>query len=285
MYLIYAILLVLPTLTQALDAPIRLQYPLHTPVTQRSRVTVEVTQRQPDHSVSLSAYQEAEAQIALNEPPTNPPYELTLTLNRLRVGLETEDKKLAFDSESSKDSPLMSALSQMIGQPMQLAVGESLKILNPSKESQVLMKDLKLMGGFNVTNLISEMVQQRFALANQPLQVGNRYLQVLKQGIDGHSPIELTYHIVEISPTEVRAVVTGSIPPSTLQWMQNPLAPTSTPSTLKVTGTINGKAVWNRENALLYRAKLNYFYRGEIADDNTPFELKMTHHDVSQLDH
>lgn len=281
-----AILLIWPMMTSAtVETPIHLQYRVDEPVTQRSRVTVDITQQKPNGAEYLSAFQEAEAQISLDKEPNSPPYELTLVLTQLRVGLEAEDKTVMFDSQSPQTSPLIAALSKVIGEPIRMTVGEHLQILNTSSDLQRLMKDLKLMGGFNINNLISEMVQQRFALANQALEVGKSYEQTLKRGSDGNSPVELTYRIVEISPTEVRATVEGNVPASTMQLIQGQPGSNVMPSALKVTGAIEGKVVWNRENALVYRSKLNYLYRGVIADRgrDTPFELRMTHQDVSRL--
>lgn len=262
---------------QANEAPIRLSYRVNEPVIQRSRVTVEVTTQTPEGPMQTKAFQEAEARVQLDQLPKTTPYPLTITFERLRVGQETNDRKITFDSKSPQTSPFITALSQAIDQPIQVAVGKSLHLMSESQKLKQLMKDLKSMGGFNVQNLLSEMVQQRFALANQPLEAGRDYQQILKQGTSENEPVELTYRIVEISPKEVRAIVDGIIPTTTIPWNQGA-------ATAKVSGSIDGKVVWNRDNGMIYRSRLNYLYRGTVMENGRefPFELRMTHQDVSK---
>lgn len=278
-------LFALPTVLGAIaEAPVRLQYQVDQPVLQRSRVSVEMTQKKPDKPIVVSAYQEAEASLLLSASPSEPPYQLVLTLNQLRVGLESDRKRVVFDSKSPQDSPLLAELDKVVGEPIHITVGENLQIQSSSEAFQRLMKDLKLMGGFNLSNLFSEMVQQLFALTGKSLQVGQSYTRELKLGANNGAPIELTYEVVGISPEEVRATVNGTIPASSIQLPQGALGAASPAAVLKVSGAIDGKAVWSRQNALVYKTKIDYVYRGTVFENGHqwPFELHMSHADATR---
>lgn len=278
-------LVALPTVLSAVTpSPVRLQYKADQAVLQRSRVSVEMTQKKPDKPLVVSAYQEAEARLQLSESPREPPYQLVMTLNQLRVGLESDRKRIAFDSKSPQDSPLLAELDKVMGEPIQLTVGENLQIQSSSEEFQRLIQDLRLMGGFNLSNLFSEMVQQLFALTGKSLEVGQRYTRELKLGAHTGAPIELTYEVVGISPEEVRATVDGTIPASSIQLPQGALGAASPAAVLKVSGAIDGKVVWSRQNALVYRTKIDYVYRGMVFEGGHqwPFELRMSHADATR---
>lgn len=268
----------------AVDSSVRLEYHVDEPVLQRSRVSVDITQHKPDKTVSVSAYQEANAQLQLKKQPRETPYVLLLTLNQLRVGLDTDKTKISFDSASDPQSPLLSELSKVIGEPIELTIGDNLQIQSSSPEFQKLMKDLRQLGGFTLSNLFSEMVQQLFALTDKPLRIGQSYSRQLKLGSNGGAPITLTYKVVGISPDEVRATVVGKVPEASIQLPKGALGVESSAAMLKVSGSIDGKAVWSRKNALIYKTKIDYVYSGVIAEGGHewPFTLRMNHSDSTR---
>lgn len=278
-------LVALPTVLSAVtESPVRLQYKADQKVLQRSRVSVEMTQKKPDRPIIVSAYQEAEASLQLSETPRESPYQLVMTLNQLRVGLEADRKRIAFDSKSPQDSPLLAELDKVIGEPIHITVGENLQMQSSSQEFQRLMKDLRLLGGFNLGNLFSEMVQQLFALTGKSLQVGQSYTRELKLGANNGASIELTYEVVGISPDEIRATVHGTIPASSIQLAQGAMGAASPAAVLRASGAIDGKAVWNRQNALVYKTKIDYVYKGMVFENGQqwPFELHMSHADATR---
>lgn len=283
--LILATAISLPTLVSAAETTARLDFPVNETIVQKSRVTVDVAQNRTEGRSYIGAFQESESELRLDTPINQLPYELTVTLRRLKVGVELGDNIITFDSDSSKDSPFVNALSRVLNVPVRLKVGDELEVIDAPIEGKRLMNDLKSMGGFNINHLLSELVQQRFALANQPLQVGKSYRQVLRRGADGQTPIEITYRIIEITADEVRATVEGSMPSFDFQTPPALLGLGVVPSSVKVAGSIEGKVVWNRHNALIYRSIINYLYRGDIGErgQTTPFELRMTHHDGTRL--
>lgn len=278
----FLIAVLLPTLLLGESGPIRLQYAVNQPVFQTSSVEIEVSRGQAEETPS-TARQEIKARLAIIEKKdrgtfVKPSMNLQLTLESLQVGMEAEGHSLKFDSEHPNGSPLMTEIAKIIDRPLTVVVGEDLKIETDSKDFLKLSQSLEQIGGFRTTNLFSEMLQNLFALAGRDLEVGDEYTLKLALGADERVPLAITYKIVAITGSEVRAVVTGGF--DLVEITQ----PVSSQDRLFLAGKIDGKAVWNRRNALIYKTRIHYSYDGVLEEDGqeTPIYLHLRHEDTSR---
>lgn len=270
--------------TTVMADPILLHYEPDLPVLQRSHVTLDLIQKSPKKTLQTHAYQEAKAEARMTSSTYSPRPQLTVTLNQLRLGFESGDKRVTLDSASPKNSPFLNQIATIIGEPIQVTLGENLHIETTSAAYQRLIKDLKPLNGFSLANLFSEMFQQAFALADKLLEVNTSYTRELKLGADQQVPVTLTYRIIEITPDEVRAVVEGNIKEVSFQLAPGVLSQTEA-ATVQAKASIKGKAVWSRANALVHRSKIHCLYEGTIIDHDTPrpFQLQLEHQDWATL--
>lgn len=280
--------LLFPVVLCAAQGPVQLQYLTEQPVLQTSSVHIRV-KHDDGHSTPDVADQEMQAKLIIDNGGKQraiikPPVEVTFDLESLKVGTEAKGKSVSFDSKNPGSSPFMTEISKIVGKPMQVTVGEDLRVNAKSKEFVKLLQSLERLGGFRAGNLISEMFQHLFALAGEQLQVGQEYTHQLALGADQSIPVEVTYKIAAITDTEVRAVITGGFDEVEIAKVSIGNHGTSGEQKLKLAGDIKGKAVWSRKNALIYKTRVDYTYEGSLSDgtQEIPIHVKLRHKDTTK---
>lgn len=281
----FVMMLLLPVALLAGPGPVQLQYIPNQPVLQTSSVDIELSQK---GGRPATAQQQVKARLEITNKGSSGrirelPVDVTIDLEAVKVGAEANGRTIAYDSEHADASPFMAQLSKIIGQPMQVSVGEDLQITAQSPEFVKLLKHLESFGGFRTSNLISEMFQHLFALAGHTLKIGEEYTQQLALGADQDIPVTVTYKVVGITDNEVRAVITGGF--DSVQVENASLGGGGGEGkSLVLAGKISGKAVWSRKNALLYKTRLEYTYDGILTDgdEEIPIKVRLRHEDATK---
>ncbi len=286
-FLAFLMVLVVPFGLVAGQGAVQLRYLPDTPVIQTSSVRIELLQQSPQ-AVPVSAYQEVQARLEIiNSDKSGPifhlPVDVSIDLQAIQVGAEAKGKKTSFDSRDPGSSPMMKELAKVIGHPMRLTVGEDLQVTSESKDFIKLLQQLESLGGFRASSLISEMFEHLFALAGHDLRVGQEYTQQLALGGDENIPMTLTYKVVAINDDEVRATISGGF--ASMEVDKAALGQGgSGEESLQLSGQIDGKAVWSRKNALIYKTRLDYVYDGVLKEDGRQVPVKVTlrHEDATR---
>lgn len=276
-----ALLCLALTTAELTAAPTFLQYETQSPVMQQSRVSIEVTQQLADKTYRLKAYQEEEAELKLHSV-SKPPYEATLVLKKLGVGMNNGHQEVVFSSDGSETSPLLAEVEKVVNLPVRFSIGDQLQILSEDEALIRLANRLEPLNGFNLQRLFSQMFYHLFALANTPLEVGQTYERSLQ--LAPKTPVVLKYQIVGITTDEVRATIAGEVENAPLAFTQGILRSGAHPTTLKVSGKIDGKAVWSRQNALIYKTRIHSQYEGTVLEEGREhsFAMSMLHTDSTR---
>ncbi len=282
--------MIIPSFLVAGSDSVRLQYLANQPVLQTSTVHVELTHGDPHKTVPSIAHQEIQAKLTVTgdgqqQVALHPPLDLNVVIESLKVGIDARGHSVSFDSSNPEKSPLMSEVAKVIGRPVKVAVGANLAVESDSKDFVKLSRSLEQLGGFRTTNLLSELLQNLFALAGRDLHVGDEYTIQLALGADHSVPMKITYKIANITDSEVRAVIHGGF--DSVEIHGDALAhkaEAKSPQHLQMSGEIDGKAVWSRKNALVYKTRIDYTYTGSLDEDGheIPVYLRLHHEDSSK---
>ncbi len=279
-------LISLPLTACAVSEPVQLKYPLDRPVRESSHWTTTIQ----SGGNLLQLYKKAQADLELKSDKgtsaivTKPPFVLQVNLKGLQVGADGSHSA-HFDSEAPEQSTGMQEISKALNIPVTLTIGDHLQISASSSDNyHEATQELSQLGGFQVDNLFSEMVQHLFALAGQDLHEGDKFRrQVVIPS--GREPVTLEYQIVKITPQEIRAVVNGKVPSWTMQVKEGlvPAAGVDQPASMALTGTVSGKIVWSRSNALIYKTRIDYDYQGTLTvnERESPISIQLHHLDTT----
>lgn len=279
--------LAIPGFLSAQSASTQLRYLAEQPVLQKSQVSVEVAapgllSSQGGHPL-LEATQNLESVLEIQgeagQPISQLPIDLFFSLRGLTVGIEANGHSVSYSSDHPDSSAFMKELSKSIGEPVRVRLGNNLKMDASSRDFLKLVRDMEKLDGFKLNNLITEVFQQLFALAGEDLQIGQTYTQNLTLGGDAMRPISIVYEIADITDKEVRAKVSGGFQPVRLPVTGTLLGgqPTADKSDayLTIGGKIEGKAVWSRKNALIYKTRFQYLYEGELEEGSQSIPIQV----------
>lgn len=281
-------IMLLPMAVQAVPDSVQLHYQPDHPVLQTSLVTIQVSQGE-DQAVPDTAQQEVQATLVIEgydnqEALMQPPLDMSFVLEALKLDTTIKGKEAVFDSKNPGSSLFMKELSKVFNHPIQLTVEKDLNVTAKSKEDLRMLQDVECLGGFQVGNLVLEMLQHLFALAGEELQVGQRYTHQLTLGADQNIPVEMTYKVVGITDHEVRATVKGGFDEVELAKISIGNQAAQGGQTLRLFGNIDGKVVWSRKNALIYKTRVNYRYEGVLVDaeQEIPIKVQLSHQDSTK---
>ncbi len=277
-------LILVPLSLQATSEPVELQYPVGRAVRESSQWTTTI---QSSGNV-LQLYKKAQADLELKAKKgetgvvTEPPFFLQVSLKGLQVGADGSHSA-HFDSDSSQQSSVgMQEIAKTLNVPVELMIGDNLQISSTSESYREATQQLNHVSGFQLDNLFSEMVQHLFALAGKELHEGDTITRQVSVPA-GQEPVTLEYQVIKITPQEIRAVINGQIPTWNMQVKEGflPANGAANSASITLSGTVSGKVVWSRSNALIYKTKIDYDYQGTMTADGRelPISIQLHHLD------
>lgn len=287
--------LLLPGVLSASAEQVHLHYWPDRPVLQTSRMDVDISApgllSVPAEQPILHASQEVQAVLEVKgsngEPIERLPVELSFALQSLNVGVEANGRSVHYSTSTPDSSEFMKEVAKSLNSPVRVQLGPDFSLDASSEDFLKLVRDMEKLEGFRLNNLISEMFQQLFAVAGENLAVGQAYTQTLALGGNQGRPFTVKYEIAGITDKEVRALVSGGFTP-----LQIPVSAAllgggrkqTQDAMLKLSGRIEGKAVWSRHNALIYKTRLEYLYDGELVDGkrSLPIQVRLRHQNATK---
>jgi len=249
----------------------RLQYLPDLPVHITSEVTLDIHQSLPGLSLATRGNQRLEAMLTVSAehsdlPIFQPPFHLSFVLKSLQINLRANDEDISFDSKQTDSSIYLSQVSKMVDRPIQLHFGDEFKLENHSEELQQMVKELPLLQEINPESLLIELFSHLFALGGQELTVGKTFQRDFSELSIPSFPDQIEYTVTDIDDYDIYATIKGKIEKQALQLKglvqindkQQDLVG------VNLSGTMNGKVKWNRDNAMLYDMETDYEYSAKF---------------------
>jgi len=271
----------LPLTAFTVPENIQLKYLVGCPVQESSQWSTTIQSQGSLWQLYKKAQVDLEVKAAENNSGIATAFPLTLQmrLKGLQVGADGSSSA-HFDSDAPEQSIGMQEISKTLYRSIELTIGDNLQISVESEDTSEVVQELQEVGGFQIENLFSEMVQHLFALAGRDLYEGDTVIRQVSVPSSTET-VSLEYKIVQITPQEVRATVQGTVPDWTMPVKQRLFNTKGSSDQITLSGTVSGKIVWLRSNALIYKAKVDYDYHGTIDADGltSPISVQLHHLD------
>ena len=269
----------------------QLHYLPNTPVHLTSSLKLDISQSLPGLSLSTKGTQQLEADMVLNNsqsdlPLTTPPLNLTFVLKSLNIDLQANDETLTFRSDELGTSLYLSQLSKLIDRPIQLRLGEEFKLDRDNEELRRAVSELPVLTEISPDHLLVELFLHIFAAGGSKLQVGQVIEKDLSEWQIPSLPTKIFYTITEIDDYSVYADIHGEMEKRTFQLEgEVSVGNTDEPVAASLSGRMEGKVKWNRDNALLYELELDYAYstRLQLASWEWLMNVSLNLHNKSRL--
>ena len=269
----------------------QLHYLPNTPVHLNSSLKLDISQSLPGLSLSTKGTQQLEADMVLNNsqsdlPLTMPPLNLTFVLKSLNIDLQANDETLTFRSDEMGTSLYLSQLSKLIDRPIQLRLGEEFKLDRDNEELRRAVSELPVLTEISPDHLLVELFLHIFAAGGRELQVGQVIEKDLSDWQIPSLPTKIIYTITEIDDYSVYADIQGEMEKRMFQLEgEVSVGNTDEPVAASLSGRMEGKVKWNRDNALLYELELDYAYstRLQLASWEWLMNVSLNLHNKSRL--
>jgi hypothetical protein len=248
-----------------------LHYLPNIPVHLNSEVTLDIRQTLPGLSLSTRGRQNISAVLVISSeqsdlPITRPPFDLTFVLKALKINLRANDKEISFDSDQMESSLFLSQVSKMIDRPIRIYFGEDFKLESGSAELRRIVKELPLLQEIHPENLLVELFLHLFAPGGKELTEGQTFKRDLGGNAIPSMPNSVEYRITNIDDYSVYADISGEIEKREfqLQGLVKTEEKKEEVVGVRLSGMMNGKVKWNRDNALLYDLDVEYAYSAKF---------------------
>ncbi|MFQ5729001.1 MAG: hypothetical protein ACE5GN_01400 [Waddliaceae bacterium] len=248
-----------------------LHYLPNTPVHLSSEVTLDISQTLPGLSLATRGKQNINAILTVSSeqsglPITQPPFDLTFVLKALRIDLRVNDEEISFDSSRMESSLFLSQVSKMIDRPIRIYFGEDFKLEGGSAELRRIVKELPILQEVHPENLLVELFMPLFALGGQELIEGKTFKRDQGDHFIPSMPNVVEYTITNIDDYNVYANINGKI--EKREFQLEGLVQTNDKKEevvgVRLSGMMNGKVKWNRDNAMLYDLDMEYTYSAKF---------------------
>jgi hypothetical protein len=170
-----------------------------------------------------------------------PPLDLIYVFTGFQAEVGNDAGSFKVNTRFPEDNIAAEALSKMINHPIQLHFGPDFQLEKGTRELQVLERKMGVFEDFNYGDVLEDLFQEFFLLANKNLKVG---FTLSPEGSDG-----IVVKVVSITDDEVMADIHGEIIPRKNEWSENDVQ-----VIMEVKGKIDGQIAWKRSNALEYRS-------------------------------
>lgn len=228
---------------------------------------MEMSQSLPGLSLSTRAKQQIDASLTVTTdntdmPITQPPFDLNFVLKSLKIDLYANDEDVAFDSDQMSESLYLNQVSKMIDRPIQMHFGDRFDLQSESEDLRQIIKELPVLQEVDLKSMLVELFLHFFALGGKELTVGQTYQRDLGDHSIPTLPNVVNYTITAIDDYNIHASISGNIEKRKLklkglvQVNDKELANVE----VSLSGTMNGKVKWNRDNAMLYDLEMEYAY-------------------------
>ncbi|ADI37629.1 hypothetical protein [Waddlia chondrophila] len=243
-----------------------LRYLPNTPVHLASDLKLDISQSLPGLSLSTKGVQRLEADLTLRNEQPEPsssvlPLNLTFVLKKLSIDLQANDETLTFRSDEAGTSLYLTQLSKLIDRPIQLKLDRHFQLSRDNEELRRAVSELPVLAEMNPDHLLVELFSSVFVPGNQELSVGQVIRKDLSDWEIPSLPKEVVYTITKIDDYSVYAEICGEIEKKKFQLSGEVVIGGKGESVAAaLSGLMEGKVKWNRDNAMLYELELNYSY-------------------------
>lgn len=262
---------------------VRLNYLLNTPLEFHSVHTLDIAKPIPGFDLQGYGKQTISATVSLESDQKGqaikgPPFDIVLKFNGLKIDLKINETVTSYDTLKPGDSKILKKIAKIFEEPLRIHVGDTVTLDKKTQEFDDLMLDFPFFKQLDPRNLLQGIIQPILVLNGKDLTVGSTFQ--LKEIPDtlGLFP-ETTYVIETITDKEVTATIKGSVDDQKLKLSGVLEAEDKANEWVNLifNGKINGKATWNRENALLFNLNSEHSYNGllKIANWEWPLDFSI----------
>lgn len=258
---------VLPMLLFAAEKKARLHYTPDTPVYLESGIELEITQSLPGLSLATRGTQSIGANLTLNTdhpgiPVTQGPADLSFVLKALKIDLKANDVELHFDSKDTEPSLYLNQVSKMISRPIKIHLNENFQLDGAGPDLSRMARELPVLKEVGAECILFELLLHLFALGGEELAEGKEIQRTIGGCAPSSLPPKIDYTITKIDDYNVYASFKGNIEKQKFQLLGEVKIDDQMQEFVNVTlsGSMEGKGRWNRDNAMLHELEALYTY-------------------------
>lgn len=275
---LYILLLVCPTY---LAAAIQLQYLPFVRVQQTNRIVMDVQESQPILNMSTQGNQTVMFDLVASSPSPvknrlSLPATLTMTIKDVSIRVKANGQEASFDPRHATNSPSLKEFTHLINRPLSLGIDLHGQVVTKGDTFERLVQDHPALSELSLDYLVKDLVFGLFALCDEDLSVGAKIEMQSTQGPVFSLPAFVTYEIAQITDKEVVATLTGKVGQRKI-ILEKPIQVNGNRSQkveMTVSGTIAGKASWQRSNAMLYGLTCDYCYDAKLQSGNLRWSMQ-----------
>lgn len=248
-----------------------LRYLPDQPVSFKSTLNIDISQSLPGLSLSTKGKQHFDAEMIISQDQEglavlSPPFDIVFLLKGIKIDVQANGEDLHFDSKDKGNSLYLSQLSKLIDAPLHLHFGENYQIVGKNIGLNKSLEELPMLQEIDPVKILSELFLHLFGPAGKPLKEGDVIERNISEGLIPSLPEKVTYTVTKIDDYHIYADIQGTIEKkkfdllSLVKLQEKELASVSA----TLSGTIVGKIIWNRDNAMLHDLKLDYAYSARL---------------------
>ncbi|MEI8124954.1 MAG: hypothetical protein WCG42_04305 [Parachlamydiaceae bacterium] len=264
-----------------LAAAVQLQFLPSIPVQQTCSLVVDVQESEPILSMTTKGNQNFKFDLlAKSSSPSTKgltlPATVTLTIRDVSIRVNANGQEAVFDPTGQKNSPALNAFSHLLNQPLNLVVDAHGNLESNSETFDRLLKEYPALSDLPLDSLVNDLVSDLFALYGEELSPGAKIEMQSSPGPAFAFPAYVTYEITEINNKEITATLNGRVDSKKVA-LEKTIRLNGRPQKVEmiISGTLKGKASWQRSNAMLYNLNCDYFYDAKLRSRDKQWTMKM----------
>lgn len=248
------------------EESVRLEYLPQSPVEQVSTLSIDFHDSLIGSKVHWNATQALTAQVTIQGRTGSIPLDLSFVLKNMKIEVTANGEKIA-------DFPNLqwAQANRLKNRPLRLIVDDSSDLQIDPQTLRLLNDELPALMALPIASLLQEWFHPVFALAGKDLQLGSTYSV---PSTLSNTPTTFEYEIKSITDSAVMASVQGVLTTKEINFPFE-LNDLINAAGLVLNGTVTGDVLWNRENALVCQANLQYHFTGSIKMGDNAWSLNL----------